>query len=287
MLEITAKQLDRYRRHTFRLESSQRLKSAEEALAYVEERGFAYFWPIKGILFPSLWTAVVGNRPVADAHDDSGHITWRWKDQMLDQRRWYYGKILRGKATMIALNVVPYFYALSENYGDPEQDYLQLYEDGLLSREAKVIYEALSEKGPLNTVNLRRVIHMTGKASNSPFERGLVALQKDFKILPVGIAEAGAWRYSFIYDLTHRYYPELPEQARPIKRSEARDRLLGSYFEALGAASEAEARKLFQWRKPDLDRSLARLVADGSLQSGCHLEGKEGIYYAVNELTRD
>ena len=262
------------------------LRSKDDALQFVNERGFVYFWPIKGITFPSLWTAVAGNRPVADAHDDPGHVTWRWKDEMLDKRQWYYGKVLRGKATMIALEIVPTFYALSENYGDPEHDYLQLYEDGLLTREAKVIYEALLREGPLNTVTLRRVIHMTGKASNSPFDRGLVTLQKDFKILPVGIAEAGAWRYSFIYDLVHRYYPDLPQQARPIRLSEARQKLVSLYFDSVGAATAVEVKKLFQWRKQDIERTLDKLVEGGKLVAGWQVTGRKGEHLAVDGLVK-
>ena len=63
-------------------------------------------------------------------------MTWGWNDDALDKRQWFYGKILRGRATMIALEIVPYFYALSENYGDPDEDYHLLYEDGLLSQPA-------------------------------------------------------------------------------------------------------------------------------------------------------
>lgn len=284
MSQLSAERLDDYRKETFRLGKGMYLHSKYEALQFVNERGFIYFWPIKGVTFPSLWSAVAGNRPVADAHDDSGHITWRWKDEMLDQRQWYYAKVLRGKATMIALDIVPTFYALSENYGDPDEDYLQLYEDGLLTREAKVIYEALLHEGPLDTVNLRRIIHMTGKASNSPFDRGLVALQKDFKILPVGIAEAGAWRYSFIYDLVHRYYPNLPQQARPIKLSDARQKLVGLYFDSVGAATVAEVRKLFQWRKRDLERTLARLAEQGKIKAGWQVAGRKGEHLVVNGL---
>jgi hypothetical protein len=285
MPTITVEQLDNYRKQTYRLQTGLQLSSQDEALNYVQERGFVYFWPIKNITFPSLWTAVAGNRIVADKHDDPGHVTWRWKDDMLDKRRWYYGKILRGKATMISLEIVPYFYALSENYGDPENDYLQLYEDGLLSRQAKMIYEALLHEGALDTVNLRRVIHMTGKASNSPFERGLVSLQRDFKILPVGIAEAGAWRYSFIYDLVHRYYPELPQQARSIKRGESQVKLAALYYNSVGAATMADTRKLFQWPKGDIERTLARLSDSGSLESGYQVEGLVGDHYAITQLT--
>ncbi len=285
MPTITAEQLDNYRKHTFRLQTGLQLTNQEEALNYVRERGFVYFWSIKNITFPSLWTAVAGNRAVADKHDDPGHVTWRWKDDMLDKRRWYYGKILRGKATMISLETVPYFYALSENYGDPDNDYLQLYEDGLLSRPAKMIYEALLHEGALDTVNLRRVIHMTGKASNSPFERGLVALQRDFKILPVGIAEAGAWRYSFIYDLVHRYYPELPQQARSLKRSESRVKLAALYFDSMGVATMGDMLKLFQWSKRDTQRTLAQLSDNGSLESGYRVEGLVGDHYAIAQLS--
>ena len=258
--------LEQYRQDTFRLTDSLQLTTAADAVQYVNERGFVYFWPIKGIPFPSLWTAVVGNRPVADDHDHPGHVTWGWKDQMLDQRQWYYAKILRGKATMIALDTVPYFYALSENYGDPEQDYLIQYEDGLLSREAKLIYETLLREGAQDTVNLRRLAGMTSKKSNSVFNRIMTELQKDFKILPVGVAEAGAWRYSFIYELMHRYYPEISEKARAIKRAEARQHLARLYFQSMGAATEAEFKKLFQWSNPDSERTLAALVEAGEIQ---------------------
>lgn len=245
---ITKENLESYRASTFRLRPELRLESKEDALRFVNERGFVYFWPIKGVVCPSLWAAVVGNRPVADKHDDPGHVTWGWKDEMLGKQQWYYAKVLRGKATMIALDIVPYFYALSENYGDPEHDYLQLYEDGLLSREAKVIYETLLHEGPLDTVRLRRVIQMTSKASNSPFERGLVQLQRDFKILPVGVAQAGAWHYSFIYEVVHRHYLDLPVQARPISRRAAREKLATLYLAAVGAATAADVRRLWQWK---------------------------------------
>ena len=273
--------LQAYRERTFRLLPELRLRSAADALAFVQERGFIYFWPIKGVLLPSLWTAVAGDRPVADAHDDPGHVTWGWKDDFLDKRRWYYAKVLRGKATIIALEVVPCFYALSENYGEPERDYLQQYQDGLLTHEARTIYEALLREGPLDTVNLRRVVHMTSKASDVPFERGLVELQRDFKILPTGIAPTGAWRYSFVYDLVHRYYPDLPEAGRRITRRAARERLAGLYFDSVGAATAADVRRLFGWKHEEVAEALADLVAAGRLRAGCRLADGPGEWWAI------
>jgi len=72
------------------------VRTKEQAIAYVEERGFVYFWPIKGVMMPSLWQAVAGDRPVASEHDDPGHVTWGWKDGLLGERLWYYAKVLAG-----------------------------------------------------------------------------------------------------------------------------------------------------------------------------------------------
>src|SRR5512147_1622777 len=243
MPTLDLKRLNTHRTRTFNLPPSKRLTSQSQALAYVRARGFVYFWPIKGIDLPSLWTAVAGDRPVADAHDDPGHITWRWKDDALGKKIWYYGKVLRRKATMISLDVAPYFYALSENYGSPEEDYLLAYEEGRLSQAAKQVYEALLKEGALHTIDLRSAAKLTN-ARDSEFNKALEVLQADFKILPVGVAQAGAWKYAFIYEIVPRHYPDLPEQARHIGEGEARIKLMELYFNSLGAAREGDAAKL-------------------------------------------
>lgn len=266
-MEQLTKRIEIYQRETFRLSQERRLQNPDEAVAFVRERGFIYFWPIKEVLFPSLWAAVAGNRPVADAHDDPGHVTWGWKDNMLGKRRWYYAKVLRGKATMIDLDSVPSFYALSENYGEPEKDYLQLYADGLLSQPAKSIYETLLREGAMDTVHLRQAVRMTRRSSDSAFARGMTELQRDFRILPVGISQSGGWRYSFIYEPVHHHFPELPEKARGIGRGEARQTLGRRYFEAVGAAVEGEMRKLFQWKPREVKRTLEGLVAAGTISA--------------------
>ena len=88
MPSLDLKKLNSYRAQTFRLPPARRVASPKAALDYVNARGFIYFWPIKGIEFPSLWTAVAGNRVVADKHDDPGHITWGWKDRALGKKIW-------------------------------------------------------------------------------------------------------------------------------------------------------------------------------------------------------
>lgn len=259
MSSLDLKRLQSHRTRTFNLPPLKPLSTPAQARRFVEARGFIYFWPIKGIDLPSLWTAVAGERPVADEHDDPGHVTWGWKDSALDKKIWYYGKILRRKATIISLEIAPYFYALSENYGSPEEDYLIAYHEGHLTQSAKQIYETLLDSGALNTIDLRRLAKLAN-AKESEFNKGLEQLQSDFKILPIGVSEAGAWRYSHIYELTSRHFPDLPALARAISESQARTKLLELYFASVGATQLRDVTKLFGWTKEISERTVSKLV---------------------------
>ena len=283
MSTLDLKKLNKHRAKTYRLSPFSRVRSPGAARQYVNERGFIYFWPIKGIDLPSLWTAVAGNRVVADKHDDPGHITWGWKDNALSKKVWYYAKILRKKATMISLDVAPYFYALSENYGSPEEDYLLAYDEGRLSQAAKQVYEALLNEGAMHTIDLRNTSKLTN-AKDSEFNKALEVLQADFKILPVGVAKAGAWKYAFIYEIVSRHYPDLPEKARFISEAEARRKLVELYFESVGAAQERDVQKLFGWQSELTKRTIAGLIEKGKLVEVDHPTQK-GTWVALMKLT--
>lgn len=271
-----------YRARTYRLLPELRVETKDEAVAFVNERGVVMFRPIQGIEAPNLWSAVAGDRPVPNRHDDPGHVTWAWKDELLDERRWYYGKILRRRATILSLDLAPTFYALSENYGSPESDYLDQYQAGWMSQEAKIIYEMLLDRGALDAVALRKATGMVDDSSRYRFNRGLTELQGDFKVLPIGVAEAGAWNYAFIYECVHRYYPDLPAKARSIKIGEAHRRLVATYFRSVGAAEERSVAMIFQWSKRDLTRALDALVEAGTLVK-MEIE-KVGEGYVLPEL---
>jgi hypothetical protein len=282
MPTVSQDSLRAYRARTYR--HNKPLKNDKEAVAFVTERGFVHFWPIKGIELPSLWAAVAGNRPVADDHDDPGHVTWRWKDSLLGKKVWYYAKILRRKATLIAPAALPYFYALSNNFGAPEEDYLLQYEQGKLTQEAKTVYETLLREGALDTPELRRAARMTSHESNTRFARALEDLQIDFKILPVAVAEVGAWRYAFVYDVTTRHLPDLPEQARPIGTHAARRKLAELYLQSVGAAQTKDLAKLFGWRAPEAEQALSALAEAGAACAAVAVEQVTGECWAAPRL---
>ena len=267
--------IEKYRERTYRYARNLRLRNARQAVDFVNERGFIFFWPNKGIELPSLWGAVAGNRPVPNNHDDPAHITWNWKDSLLGKKRWYYAKLLCHRSTIISLDLLPNFYALSPNYGTPEEDYLIEYEGGKLSQEEKAVYETLLKHGALNTLALRKEAHLSSSGNTSRFNRALDNLQRDFRILPVGIAEAGAWHYSYIYDATHRIFPELISQAHDIKKSQAISRILESYFLSVGAARYRHIAKIFRWPKMDIQKALDGLIRDNLIQADISIEKSE------------
>ena len=121
-------------------------------------------------------------------------------------------------------------------------------------------------------------------AKESIFNRALEDLQKDFKILPVGIAEAGAWKYAFRYDITSRHMPELPEQARPIGEAEARRKLVECYLASVGATQTREIIKLFGWRPELTQRTVTGLVQNGRLVEGVSHPQMSGEWVAIPEL---
>ncbi|MEW6503040.1 MAG: crosslink repair DNA glycosylase YcaQ family protein [Chloroflexota bacterium] len=284
MYHLSSVTLKKYREKTFRSRQDNRLHTLEEAIEFVNQRGFIFFWPIQQVILPSLWTAVAGDRPVANQHDDPGHITWGWKDQLLGKKVWYYAKILYRRNTLISLNLLPYFFALSPNFGDPYQDYMDQYHNGSLTLEAKQVYEALLREGPMDTISLRKAARLSSSESTSRFTRALDTLQMEFKVLPVGVARTGAWHYAFVYDLVHRHYPELIDQTRSISENQARYKILLTYFESVGAANLMEMQRIFPWQKEDLQRTLQALAHVNMIQTEVELENPKQSVFALSSI---
>ncbi len=283
-MKVTRSQIDQFRMKTYRMLPGKHLTGPQDAVNFVNERGFAYLWPIKNVEMPNLWNATTGNRPVADDHDDPGHATWGWKDELLDKRVWYYARIIKNRNTFVSHELIPYFYALSPNYGDPEEDFQDQYQQGLMTLETKLIFEALLKEGPLDTISLRKASHQTSKNSNSGFTKALDTLQSQLKVLPVGVTNAGRWGYAFAYDLTHRYYPDLMEQARPISESTARQKIVTTYLDSVGASSAKEIARIFQWTPELTKRTLLALITNSAIAEAEPLDGEKENLFISNKI---
>lgn len=114
---ISKNELEDFQRFTF-TRSGKFLRNQNETVDWVNTRGLVFFWPIKDFPFPSLWFAVAKDRPVT--YEDTRNVTWGWKDEALGKRIGYYGKLLKRKSTFVSMDIAPYFFALTNNYGIPK-----------------------------------------------------------------------------------------------------------------------------------------------------------------------
>jgi hypothetical protein len=259
----------------YRRRMNLRVTTKEQAAEFVKDVGFCFLFPIQGVEMPSLWDAVAG-RVMKTTNKHSGYEierTWGWKDEALGQRLWFYGKLLRSRATLVSLAFLPNFYALSENYGDYEQDYMDEYRTGALSAEAKTIYEALLKNGALDAIRLRREARMSAEASKPRFEKALTELQVGLKVLPIGIAPVGAWRYAFIYEILPRWLPDLADRARSISRAEARRLILDQYIHNVIAAPLAASARLLGWKLDEAKQAAEELAVQGRVELDVKVAG--------------
>lgn len=281
---LSPDKLSAWRRETYNLDPERWLRSPDQAVEFVNRRGFVFFWPIKNTVLPSLWNATVGDRGVPNNHDDPGHVTWGWKDGMLGKRAWYYGRCIRKRNAMIALDLLPAFYALSPNYGDPDLDFLDQYDQGLLSPEAKNIYALLLELGPLDSLTIRREAGLSSSSATSRFNRALDTLQMEFKIMPVGISDAGRWHYAFVYGIVPHHFPDLLEEAQKLTEKHARQKILHSYLGSVGAIEMKQAARLFGWKPAICQKAVQGLAEQGKCVEDVQLKGKNEKLIAIAEL---
>jgi hypothetical protein len=268
------------RAERYRQRPDLRVRSKDEALEFLNDVGLCLLFSAQDIELPSLWGALCGgDRPVPSHHDDHElGLAWRWKDELPVAGQVLYGKFLRRKPVFVSLDLAPYFYALSPNYGDPAEDYMQDYLDGRLTVEAKQVYEVLLEEGALPTSHLRRDAGLGGKANAGRFDRALAELQMDFRITKVAISDANRWGYCYVYDLLPRHFAEIVAASRTITGGQAQETILLRYLKTAVAATTGEVRKLFGWQARDLDLLVERLAGERRLHRGIEIEGLAGEY---------
>jgi uncharacterized protein YcaQ len=182
------------------------------------------------------------------------------------------------------LDKLPHFYALSENYGSPDEDHITLYEQGRMTLEAKAVYEAILKEGPLDTLSLRRASRLSSKESDSRFNKAITDLQADFKISPIRVVQAGAWNYAFVYEITSRFYPNLIDRARRITEAEARLEILKHFFVSKGAAQMKDITQLFPWRSTDIIRAIDQLVYTDFIKREMEIESLPGEWLVLSNL---
>ncbi len=259
-----------------------RARTEAQGTAFINDVGFCFLFGERGIEMPTLWGAICGSsRPVPHHHEDEDlGRAWGWKDSLPARGEVFYGKLLRGKPTFVSLAMLPAFYALSPNYGDIN-DYVQQYEEGLLSIEARNVYVALLENGPLPTSRLRQISGLQGGGAIARrFDNALRELQEQLKIAKTGISDANRWGYAYVYDLFLRAFPDVPERARGISTDAAMATLLLQHLHNTVVQPAAALKRLFGWESWEWERLIESLKGSGQLVTDVQVGGEPTTQFA-------
>jgi hypothetical protein len=218
------------------------------ARKFIDAVGFCVLFAVDNVALPSLYWAVTRRRSLV--FDDLFLKLWRWKDELPRRGYAFYGKYFRTRGTLISLEFLPHFLAMREAAFSPA-DHARFYAEGRIRDDARVIWEAIAEHGPLATLELRHLCRMDTKAGNVRFKRAMLDLQGLFVVCHFGREqETGAWE-SNRFELICRAFPEQTAAARGIEPAAARARLAAKYLEWQPAAPPLQLSRLFGWSKDE------------------------------------
>jgi hypothetical protein len=268
--------LERRRERRFRRQPALRVRSERSALAFVEDVGLCstfYRFP-DGVA--CLWEAVAGRAaprwPRHSHHDAAVGLTWTLKDVLPARRLVYYGKLLRGRPMLAALDVFAAFYALVRGR-QRAGDYRREYAAGHLSQPARRIMDALVAEHPQYTRDLRAATFMLEPEKTRAFERAMAELQQGLWV--VKTEERYEPTFSYRWDLLEAWLVDPVAEGRALSRRDAVARLVERYVRGAVFAHPRTLARLLGLHDEDVARAVSRLTS-ANVVAECEVTGWPG-----------
>jgi hypothetical protein len=180
--------------------------------------------------------------------DPESSLTWRIKDEVMRRGRLFYGKVLRGHATMIAPRLLPFFNAL---WGIPPK-----LEKRVLSQDAQLILKVLRSEWELATRDLREA---SGIAERARFNKAIVELQRGFKIIPSEVLYEPSFTY--LWSIPEARFPD--EIKLTVGREAALREIARAYLLGAGMTVRGELARVTGLKAPDAGLGNWALVDEG------------------------
>ena len=275
----TQPEVEAWRDRTFRRLPQLRVCGEKSALQFVREVGFCFTLSDFDLPVASLYVAVCGRRhprrPKHTHHDPEIGLTWNLKDDLPAKRLTYYGKLIKGKPTLVSLELLPAFCAMIRD-GKGSGDYILDYRHGRMSRPAVAILEAIHTAGPLVTPELRAAVGMGKPNRTADFERAMAELQRGLWI--VKVEEIYDPDFYYRWDLLDNWLPAPVRAALELPRDQAAKRLVTAYLRGAAASQPRFLASLFGVSVAEMESTLGRLEADGLIRRGQTIKGLPGSW---------
>jgi chromosome segregation and condensation protein ScpB len=242
--------------------SRNRIRSLEDAAAFVNQVGIAVAWGKADLVLPSLWQGIAG--PDADwaIRDEAGKVLefspefqrlWRWKDELPERRLACAGRHFSGAALVIAPRLLAAAYALTGRSATAED----FREDELEPLELEVA-EVVLANDPLTGPEIRRLL---GTTDRKAVDRAIGRLQRRFVLTNAGAAEqTQGWRAIRQDVFARRWRKSL---RRLPAEEEAQRELALAVLAGAFEVSAADVAGALGWRRKQAESVLAELTAEG------------------------
>ncbi len=248
MSTLLEKDIDQYRKSKWRLTPQRRIMSESEAVKFINEVGLCLLFACKEIPLPKL-----SQSAQSEAWD-----WWEWKDTLQAKKKWYNSRVVKKKATLVSMELLPCFLSLYYESGGCEV-YDEEYYYGKLTEPAYRIADYLFNRGPTSVDDLRKDLAHPGKAGTRKFHEAIKELQIKFKVAVSGLEEKH-WGVRVLDLFSHWAPKEILHQAEQLSPPIARQRILERFITTAGLTTEKEIVRLFGWSPESVQVGLQGLL---------------------------
>jgi len=273
------REVEAWRDRAFRRLPQLKVRGEKTALQFVNDVGFCFTLSDFGLPVASLYVAVCGRRhprrPKHTHSDPEIGLTWDLKDRLPAKGLTYYGKLVKGKPTLVSLELLPAFCALIRD-GKGSGDYIVDYRHGRMTRAAVAILEALHDVGPLITPELRKAVAMRDPDRTADFDRAMAELQRGLWI--VKVEEIYDPDFYYRWDLLDNWLPAPVAASLDLPREEAVRRLVASYLRSAAASQARFLAGLFSVGVGEVESAIRSLAADGRIRQEQRIKGLPGSW---------
>lgn len=278
-LKYTAEEVDKWRERTHVRSSRLGVTTKRRALSFVNRVGFCLVFGADEDDLPSLWRAVRGPGGLVDGgsrgHSESSTLLWELKHVLPSERSVYYGKLLLHRPTMLSLEMLPYFYALSGRTGERDE-YIRAAARNELSGMGRRIMDAFGRRSHLSTRQLKHLVQRNGTVSSAAFAQAMTELQSKM-FLAKGDEERRP--FSFTWSPVRVLFSPQVRKARHISAAVARKVILEQHFRNQLVGTVVGIRHVFRWSRQDLFQALGDLLRRGVISNEAKAEGVSGRVY--------
>src|ERR1700675_841295 len=239
-----------------------RIRSLEDAAAFVDRVGIAVAWGKSDLVLPSLWRGIA--RPHADwaIRDEAGKALefspefqrlWRWKDELPERRLACAGRHFSSAALLIAPRLLGAAYALTGRSGSADD-----FRDAELESLEREVAEVVLENEPLTGPEIRRLL---GTTDRKAVDRAVAPLQRRFVLTNAGAADQSqGWRAIRQDVFARRWRKSL---RRLPTEDEARRELALAVLAGPDEVSAADVAGALGWLRKEAELVLTELAATG------------------------